>query len=296
MRRIGICVLAGLGLVAAGCASIGAAQTANTMGKGGLQLGVDAAAESVDVNANAKCGGTDPRCNLTFPRIDVAVRYGVTDQIDLGAKVGSSLVELDSKFQLTSPANQGFVLSLAPSIGGFVTKPKDATIVSGVMGAKLHLLMGIGLGPHQLVIGPELVDLLLEGAGSDNHLHNILMVGTSLGCAFKLTDGFRIMPEIGLLIPLSPKPANFVIEDNFSGYLSSAGLVWQAGLAFLFGSYTQPSAMPEATLQPPAALPAKDSIPAPSSAPPGSSYPPPPPNYATPSEPPASSYPPPPKD
>jgi hypothetical protein len=53
-----------------------------------------------------------------FPRMDLAVRIGITDEVDLGLKIGTSRLEASGKFQLTDPRRGAFVASIAPSIGG----------------------------------------------------------------------------------------------------------------------------------------------------------------------------------
>ena len=246
----------GVGFLATGCASLNAAQTANTMGHGGLQIGLEPAVEAFT--------GSNGLGTAYAPRVDLAVRYGITDSIDIGGKIGTSLVELDGKFQLTDPAKQSFVASLAPSIGGFVIGSDGSS--TGAFTIKLPLLLGIGFGGHQLVIGPNIQDILVTASsGGDSGLANEFGVGGSIGVAFRLSDGFRLMPEFGVLVPLTGTASSN--GDSTSAGISSAGFLWQAGLTFLFGSYKQPWALagteglpgapatPEAGAPPPAAYP-----------------------------------------
>ena len=254
-------LLFGVGLLGTGCASINAAQTANTMGKGGLQIGLEPAVEAFSGSNGLGTGYA--------PRVDLAVRYGVTDSIDIGGKVGSSLAELDGKFQLTDPASQSFVLSLAPSIGGFVFGSAGNT--AGAFTAKLPLLIGIGFGGHQLVLGPTLTDILGEGSDSSGNsaVTNIFGVGATIGVAFRLSDGFRLMPEFGFMVPVTGTSSGN--GTSTSAGLTSAGFLWQVGLTFLFGSYKQPWALAGtggATAPAPASTPSSPPPAAPSYPPP----------------------------
>lgn len=252
-------LLFGVGLLGTGCASLNAAQTANTMGRGGFQVGLEPAVEAFS--------GSNGLGTAYAPRVDLAFRYGITDAIDIGGKVGTSLLELDGKFQFTDPANQRFVLSLAPSIGGFFFGGDGGS--TGAVTFRVPLLIGIGFAGHQLVIGPNIQDWLAKASvGGDSALSNEFGAGASIGIALRLSDGFRLMPEFGVLVPISGQASSN--GSSTSAGISSAGFLWQFGLTFLFGSYKQPWALAgmEGTAAPSAA---------PNSPPPAApSYPPPP--------------------
>ncbi len=224
-------------LLATGCASLNAAQTANTMGKGAFQFGLEPAVEAF--SGNNGLGTT------YAPRVDLALRYGITDSIDIGGKVGSSLIELNAKFQLTDPANKSLVLSLAPSLGGFVFGSAGNT--AGSFTIKVPLLIGIGVGDgNQLVFGPNIQDIIVEASGDNTNgdgstastISNLFCLGASVGFVLKAGEGFRLMPEFGVLIPVTG--VSNTNGTSTSAGLGSSGFLWQAGLTFLFGSYHQP--------------------------------------------------------
>ncbi len=206
-----------LPLLASGCASLYAAQTANTLGKGGLQVGVEPAVEYL--------GGYDGGGSRYLPRIDMAVRYGATDNIDVGGKVGGSFLELNAKFQLTDPANTGVVLSLAPSVGGLGLSAGGNSL--GAFSFKLPLLIGFGFGDgNQVVFGPNVQDLVLYAGtnGTSTDVQNEVGVGASVGVAFRVSNSLRLMPAFGGMVPLV----------NAVDVLYPAGFYWQVGLTILW--------------------------------------------------------------
>jgi hypothetical protein len=104
--------------------------------------------------------------------------------------------------------------------------------------ASLPILIGLGLGGgSQLVIGPKLVDMYVYGGDDDvSGSVNLLFVGGSLGVSLALGESFRLMPEIAIAYPLagSARATNGTQESSFSGSIGG-GVLYQAGLAFLFG-------------------------------------------------------------
>ena len=66
------------------------------------------------------------------------------------------------------------------------------------------MLVGIGVGEHQFVIGPKVHNWTFFGAetSSGGAVVNLLSVGTSLGFAAKLGKIVVLMPEINVLYPL----------------------------------------------------------------------------------------------
>ncbi len=93
-------------MVGSGCLSIGGVQRAETLGKGHFQIALEGGGlASLD------------RSPTLQPTVDVAGRYGVHDRIDLGVRIGSTGLELQSKFLLNEPSGSTLV-SLAPALPG----------------------------------------------------------------------------------------------------------------------------------------------------------------------------------
>lgn len=209
-----------------GCVSVSHVQTADTLGAGKFQFalepGVGGAAVISDENGS---GG------LYYPHVDLAARYGVTDRVDLGVRFGSSLVELQSKFLLTSPDDVDKAISLAPSVMGvFLGSDEDPDAVS-YMNLTLPVLVGFKTsGGSELVLGPRITGTRLS-AGDESV--NILSAGASVGYALRVTEGFRLMPEVGVSVPLLGEVDFGGDSEVASGF--GGGFV-QFKLGFLFGS------------------------------------------------------------
>src|SRR5207248_355975 len=113
----------------------GSYQSPRALGKGNSQISIEPSAWGLVVT------GSEP---TILPHIDIAGRYGVTDTVDLGGRVGSTGLELDGKFQLTDPHSAGTVVSLAPSVAGFALSLGTDSVTS--FGVNLPVLIGIPMG------------------------------------------------------------------------------------------------------------------------------------------------------
>lgn len=194
-------------LTMAGC-SVSAVQTARTNGQGNLQVGLEPGV------LGAGAGGVGG----VWPAMDVAVRYGISDRVDLGGRMGSSSgVEFQSKFQLTG--DDGVVVALAPSLitafvaaggagGGFVSVP-------------VPLLVDVPLGESTLVLGPRLRPTFAYGAGGGVTASGVgLSGGGTLGIALPVADTVKLLPEFGAELPLS----------------GGVGVAWSGRVGVLFGN------------------------------------------------------------
>src|SRR5687768_16316244 len=104
-----------------GCASA-TLQTARTNGQGNFQFAVEPG-----VVYPSLLGGV-------FPSLNLSGRYGVSDRVDLGLRLGtSSFYEVQSKFLLTDPADiDGVALALAPSTTFFTISFGGDDVSGGV--------------------------------------------------------------------------------------------------------------------------------------------------------------------
>lgn len=220
-----LAVGAALALVFAGlgCSTIGNFQTANTLGKGRFQL----ALEPAFVGEPNSEGGLEG-----YPRLDVAARFGVSDNIDISARVGGSLfevgAEVGAKVQLTDHAEKAFALSIAPSVGGLYSPGYSSPFAA--INATLPFLVGIGVGESsQFVFGPKLYNLLI--IGNSTSLDDLMMLGGTVGYSAALTKGFRLMPELSIVFPI-------VACGSTSSSINCAlakGVYFQGGVGILFG-------------------------------------------------------------
>ena len=189
----------------AGCAAVGSVQMSDTVGKGNLQVGLEPGLQA------RATGRVD-----VYPHFDAALRYGVSDTVDLGARLGMSMVEFQSKFLLTAQGNPSLAISLAPAVAAthqgfnllFAQGQSTASAGDIVLNVALPLLVGVKLkGGSEVVLGPRLQNFFLlpaQGGSSPGALPfaYVLGVGGTLGFAARLSDNFVLLPEFGLVYPV----------------------------------------------------------------------------------------------
>jgi hypothetical protein len=242
-----------------GCASFSTFGLARTLNKGAVQGWVAPGGGGV-VAINSKASG-----GVGYPLLEGGVRVGVTDNIELGGRLGFNGITAEGKFGLLRPptTDSGFNLSLNPGVGfiGYGASTSAGSTSSGgfvgVLTFHLPILMGIDFGGHELVIGPRAIDQVLFGTfssstagGSASSVANIFYAGGSIGFAIKVSGGFRIMPEIAIGVPV-------VASVSDVGSSAFGGLLFQGGVGFLFGSSNQydPPAPPVTAPPPTVAAP-----------------------------------------
>lgn len=216
-----ICALL-LAFSAWGCSATGMVQTAQTLGKGAWEA-------SIEPGIIGAIQFPPPG-----PVLNAALRYGVSDRVDIGARLGTSRFEFQSKFLLTAPENPSLAVALAPSFGlaldfaglGFIP----------MVQLPVPLLIGLKFGQNELTIGPRLVNTLFFGPEEpETGAVYVLSAATSLGFAAQVTDTFRILPEFSLSLPA----AIAKLENNSSTkYLpfEKGVLLYAFTLGFQFGS------------------------------------------------------------
>jgi hypothetical protein len=215
------------GIVGTGCVSTSHVQTADTLGAGKFQFAMEPGVGGTAVISDAGGG------SVYYPHVDLALRYGVTDTLDLGVRFGSSLVELQSKILLTSPDDADRAISLAPSVMGFFFASGGESV--NYVNLALPVLIGFKTsGGSEFVLGPRLVGTNIStGASGESASINVLSVGASVGYALRVGRGFRLMPEIGLSIPVVGEVDTSQTDSEvLSGF---AGGFVQFKLGFLFG-------------------------------------------------------------
>lgn len=264
-----------------GCASFSTMGLARTMNKGGIQGWVAPGGGGAIATESGTSVGAG------YPLLEGGIRYGVTDNVELGAKLGFDGITLQSKFGLVrSPTMEhGVDLSVAPQVGfigyGASTSGSGSSSSSfvGVLTAQLPILFGIDFGGHELVFGPRVVDQVLfgnfsSGTSGGSGVADLLYVGGSIGFAIRVSPYVRIMPEVAIGVPV------FESANNV-GSSALGGLIFQGGIGFLFGSGDQYERS-EPPPPPPNMAPPPVQNTAPPPPPPQNGPPPPPPNGAPP--------------
>jgi hypothetical protein len=237
-------VTLGAGLLA-GCATTSSVETASTIGKGHFQIGAE---------PGVQYGGISGYPQTLYPHIDVAFRYGLSDRIDLGARTGFSLADLKFKYLFTDPKNEDLAIAIGPQAGGIILSNDKATDI--VLRLDVPLLIGIkNTKGGELVIGPRFLAWLIVAPGNlPGTTANIITAGPglSVGYAIKLSETFRLMPEVAFAVPLgaSVQEISKTLNISGTGTLPFAP-VFQIKVGLLFGR-----AGPTEGLPPPA--PEKD--------------------------------------
>lgn len=221
-------------LLMTACASVGGVQTADTVGKGNLQIGVEPGIQLV---------GGKPGLQI-YPHFDAAVRFGITDKFDLGLRAGWSFLEVQAKYMLTEPDRSKVTVSVAPALGGVVLTSGPASL-SGILSAATPVLIGIPVGVHQLVLGPRSQHFIFIGGMYEKPVY-LLAVGGSLGFAIRFSDTLTLLPELAAVWPifggLPVTMSNGTQVDYLYGAMGAG--VFQFKLGFLLDRRTGLSKSP----------------------------------------------------
>lgn len=134
-----------------------------------------------------------------LPDVQVHVRHGVSDRVELGASLGSSGLSAAVKVGLvrSETPRSGLNLSLHPKVTAAFWPGNEGGLLSAQ--GSLPLLVGIPLGEHELTFAPGLryVTETLQRFEPSN-----LLAGATVGIAFRVTKSFTLTPEVGLYTPL----------------------------------------------------------------------------------------------
>lgn len=246
-------------LMMSGCASVSTMGLARTLNQRAVQGWVGPSGGGV-IALPASPGGT--AASLGYPLVEGGVRIGVTDHFELGGKLGFSGIGIEGKvaFVRTPTMDSGVNVSINPGVtfvgAGF------GNIFAGTLTFHLPVLIGIDFSGHELVIGPRLIDqLFFGGVGTSGAAVNLIYAGGSVGFAVKVSPGFRILPELSVGVPVFGS-----VAGSTATALGGGGLIFQAGLGFLFGTNDQyehvdvrpaltPPPLPPATPAPQPTLP-----------------------------------------
>jgi hypothetical protein len=178
-------------LLCAGCASIGALQPAQTLGKNGFQIGLELHEQAI----------VAPGRFTAYGMAGVSARYGLFDTLDVGIRFGPAAFEAQVKWQLTPREEGRVIVSVAPLAGlDFVD---NGGVSLRFYNFALPVLIGIPLPRgHQLILAPRVHDYAYYvGAGNLGGLINNFGVGLAAGVGFHLKRWWLI-PELGVLQPV----------------------------------------------------------------------------------------------
>ncbi|HEY8208780.1 MAG TPA: hypothetical protein VIG99_14925 [Myxococcaceae bacterium] len=214
VRWLALCGVAVVGLT--GCPSFSTMGLARPIRKGTTQIVVAPEALALAV-VNPTTGVAT---GAVLPQAEIAVRYGITDSFELGAKAWLLGAGLEGKIGIIQ-SNPGFGLDIAINPGFAYLGYGSTTSSSGLLSLSLPVMFGLNLGGHQLIVAPKVMDLVFLGGTSPVH---VVLTGASVGFALKLGDELRIMPEISAVYPASVNSGGTTFTLPFQGAAVQAGL------------------------------------------------------------------------
>ncbi len=199
-----LCLLA-VGVVAPGCTSFSTLQRARVIEPGTSRWGASLQGLAIQ--------GDD--IGITVPVVEGSYRRGLTDTVDVGAKVWPIGVLVDAKVQyITRPR---FAASVAPGLAfssiGLLQK----------LEAHLPFLFGLDYGSSELTFGGKLIAslALVTGTAEDGTEGEVVGAGFEIfpgfmvGFDWALSKSFHIMPEVNIhFSTLGGSPLFFSIGDT----------------------------------------------------------------------------------
>lgn len=218
-----------------GCASVSTMGLARTLNKGAAQGWVGPSGGGV-IALPASPGGRGG--TLGYPLIEGGGRFGITDHFELGGRIGFSGIGLEGKVALVRPPTMDSGVNVSLNPGALFVGFGGGDLFVGTLTFNLPVLIGIDFSGHELVLGPKLIDqIVFGGFAANGAILNILYGGGSVGFAVKIAPNFRMIPEVSVGVPF------FAAGSNTAGQsaqaLGAGGLIFQAGLGFVFGGADQ---------------------------------------------------------
>jgi hypothetical protein len=206
-----------------GCPSITTMGTARTVKRDTTQVWV--APEFMGLTYDSGDGYE----SLSVPQFELGMRRGVTDTVDVGAKLWLLGMAIDAKFQLLrSPVQDtGVDLAISPGLGWLGFNDGDGNGFNVVTGYA-SLPVGINLpGGSQFVLTPKAIyqRYMARSDGGSGSV-GIFFVGGSAAFAWKLGSMY-VLPEISIMQPAAQGEAGDAVYYD--------GVVFQGGVGLLFG-------------------------------------------------------------
>ena len=205
----------------AGCPSISTMATARTIPEGTYQYAVTA---GYSVLSEAVVNDEGRPEGVTAPGLELGVRYGLTDRIELGGRIFPVGAEAGAKLQvLRAPTtDRGLDLAVAPSLSVYPWS-------KGFAGwGNLSIPIGFNVGGNQLVIAPRGTAFLItseEGTGK------AFLGGGSMAFAVRVAGGrYTVLPEVAVLLPFSRS-----LPTDVEAQYALEGPLFQGSIGVLFG-------------------------------------------------------------
>jgi hypothetical protein len=186
--------------LALGCQSPALVRSARTLPAGGDDLSLSVALTRVSLRPVEVEGTSLPLedFNLPNPIPDVLYDHGVTDDVQLGARLslGSGLIEARSMFRVVHAATGTLHVALAPAVGY-----RALGLVNGPV-FSLPLIATYDLNPGMSLTGGALVSFAsysvpraLDAGAPDLH-GDTLYAGGGLGIELRPVPGLHLLPAL----------------------------------------------------------------------------------------------------
>ncbi|TMB07527.1 MAG: hypothetical protein E6J64_04725 [Deltaproteobacteria bacterium] len=221
MKRLVVVAAAAAGLA---CTSLSTVQTASPVGAGKTRIAIAPQVTTFTPPTGGPFGGgPNASTAVVVPNLELAARFGLSDDADVGVKAGPAGASLDLKYALAN--NPGFVVSIAPGGGVlYVNNGGNPSSSLTTLNLFLPLLFGVRSGTTEVVFGPKLLFTHVEPSpGTGDHA---FLLGGVFGVAFR-AGNLLVMPEVNLAT---------IVETSCNGTCANntGGLGMQAGIGFYF--------------------------------------------------------------
>jgi hypothetical protein len=212
----------GAGLVA--CTSFSTVQTASPVGAGKTRVAIAPQFTTFKPPTGGPFGGgPNASTAVVVPNVELAARFGLSDDADVGVKAGAAGASLDLKYAFAN--TPGFVASIAPGAGVlYINSGGTPSTSQTTLNFAFPVLFGVRSATAEVVFGPKLLFTRVEPSpGTGEHA---LLLGGVLGVAFR-TGNLIVMPELNLATIVQTS-CNGPCADN------TGGLGIQGGIGFHF--------------------------------------------------------------
>jgi hypothetical protein len=158
-----------ISLALTGCPSLSTMQTPRTVPQGQVRfgLGFEAVGIKTAARTDSSTGTTTPSESVTFPQFELTLRYGVTDNLDIGGKLYLIGAEAGFKYQfLRGPLD----VAIAPAASYISIGSSSGDTSSSVSATYLHLpvLFGFNLNDNVAIsFGPKFLYTIASISAND---------------------------------------------------------------------------------------------------------------------------------
>jgi hypothetical protein len=196
------------------CATIGTLQRAQTVGAGDFEWAIEP----------GYWGASSEGTGVYLPYGNIAARWGLTERVDIGGRVGFAGTEFLAKARLT-PEDSPVVVAVAPTVGGLFAGG------GGIINAQVPLIVDVPIGENALVLAPK-VSTMTAAAGGE--YATLWSAGASVGYALRLNDTVTVLPEYARVWPVAGTYVG-TLGSEAQGVDGAPVSFHQATVAFVFG-------------------------------------------------------------